>query len=106
MIELADEGDDFPDVVVAMRLAEGGHAGHADAVLDDAEQLAVGAIFGFLVQIGRRGLQSGGELLGLNAWAAVALDAHFAVVMQAVGDGGRVVRVRIFFVRCARRHCG
>jgi hypothetical protein len=79
---VADEANQVPGVLLAVRLAERGHAGEADAVLDDVEQLAVAQQLRALgAQVGRFRVEA---LANGRLAAAVVAVAESAVVGEVL----------------------
>ena len=57
--QMADEGDDFPDLFIGVCGAESGHGRHSDAMFDDPEEFSVCVILS-VAQRWRMGIDSFG----------------------------------------------
>ena len=54
--ELHHKRGDFPNVLILVRLSEGGHSGHADAVLNAPIHFSVRKFLGDVFQVGGGGI--------------------------------------------------
>src|ERR1700722_1953057 len=60
-LDVAQEGDELPDLGVVQRFVPGGHAGPADAMLDDVVVLVLGHVWGVFEKDRHRRIKRTGE---------------------------------------------
>src|SRR5262249_23034566 len=88
MRQPAESGDELPDLLLAPRRPERGHAGHPNAVRDDPEELSVPPrLDAGERRAGCRGLQARASLARVDAGRSVARNAMLAEEEEP-GAGG------------------
>lgn len=92
--ELFDEGGHGPDFFVGVGGTPAGHGAEFDAVLGDPKQLGRGPIGSGHGQIRSGGPEALGDFAGRFAGRAVAFDAHFIKMLEALLNHRRVVQLR------------